>query len=190
MSHLGPALTFRSPPLPEMADAGAAPVAPSLDESAPAPADMISLIASDGTEFLVRREAAYISVVVKTTLESDKAATSMPIPRASADALKEVVAYMEHHNGKPALVPSPVTPVKIDHIDPWDAAFVGRLFEDRTKLYSFFMTVNYMDIKPLLNLCAAKIALSVRGLPVAEVEGVLDPSKKKKEQPHSSAQPK
>jgi len=69
----------------------------------------ITLTSADKKDFTVKKKHAWISQLVKTTLEQDAEATTMAVPGVNAKELAKIVEYMKHHDGtEPAIIPSPL----------------------------------------------------------------------------------
>lgn len=149
-----------------------------MDLDRPETKDIV-LVSTDGQRFTLPRICAVMSVIVKNALENDPNALDVPCS-VKGDALKHVVEYLVHHEGK---VPekSPQAPLKTNDMkealcDPWDAEFVNRLAPTRQPLYDVLMAANQLDIKPLLEICNCKVASLCRGLKPYQVKQNLDPS--------------
>ncbi len=121
----------------------------------------IDLISKEENRFTLSRKAAYMSTLVKETLE-DKEAQQVPLPNVSNQALELVVKYMKYHVDNPAkeiekpLKSSDMTQV----VSEYDANFVNL---DQDLLFELILAANYMDIKPLLELTCAKVASMIKG---------------------------
>lgn len=76
-----------------------------LDDEAPDLSRSINLISSDGQAFELTCKTAFISNLVKTSLENDEEVDELCIPQVKADVLGLVVEYMEHHKGVEPEIP-------------------------------------------------------------------------------------
>lgn len=140
--------------------------------------ETITLIASDEIKFEVDRKDVLISVLVKTILENDENADSVPIPGVKGETLGKVVQYMKHHEGtEPPQCQKPLRSAVMKEVceDEWDATYIDGVSEDVKDLYSIILAANYMDINGLLNLCAAKVASLVKNKSPEEIEQILNP---------------
>lgn len=140
----------------------------------------IKLVSKDGLEFLVDRKDASISTLVSKSLESDATAPDLPIPGVKGDILKKLVEYMTHHKGtEPPIIEKPLRSKVMSELckDPWDAAFIDKIAEDRQQLYDVVLAANYADIKSLLHLGVAKVASLVKGEPLDKIKDILAPKK-------------
>jgi len=131
------------------------------------------------------KKHAFISVLVKTSIENDQAAKEVPLPGVEGPILGEVVRYMEHHKGvEPPIVEKPLRSKVMKEVcqDGWDADYIDQIGEDRQKLYDVILAANYMDIKSLLHLGCAKVASLIKGQPLEKIKDILATNKKKGEE--------
>lgn len=137
--------------------------------------EMLTLKSMNGEDFELERKYAYISKLVKTSVETDSSANEVPIPSAKSDILKLVVDYMKHHQGtEPAIIEKPLrSSVMKDVCNQWDADFIDSIGENRQQLYDLILAANYMDIKSLLHLGCAKVASLIKGKPLEKIKDIL-----------------
>lgn len=142
------------------------------DDSSGSPLKLISM---DQKEFEVERKSAYISKLVKTSVENDSSASEVPIPSAKSDILELVVKYMTHHQGtEPPIIEKPLRSKTMkDVCNAWDADFIDGIGENRQQLYDLILAANYMDIKSLLHLGCAKVASLIKGQPLEKIREIL-----------------
>jgi len=136
----------------------------------------LKLTSKDGQEIMVPKKHAFISVLVKTSVENDPTETEVPLPGVEGSILKEVVKYMEHHKGTE--LPPVESPLKSTNMaevctDEWDANFIDDLGDIRQDLYDLILAANYMDIKSLLHLGLAKVASLIKGKPLDKLKEIL-----------------
>jgi len=139
----------------------------------------LTLVSSDGKEFTLPKKYACISKLVLTSLETDAEASTVPIPGVKAKDLQSIVEYMVHHSGtEPAIIPKPLASKNMKDVtkDPWDAAFIDRLGENRQQLYDLILASNYIDLRSLLHLGCAKVASLIKGQPLEKIKGILGPN--------------
>jgi len=147
----------------------------SLDEEAGKP---LKLTSKDKKEFTIDRKYAFISTLVKTSLENDELSNEVPIPGVTGNILELVFKYMEHHKGtEPPLVEKPLRSKLMKDVvtDKWDAEYIDKLGENRQQLYDLILAANYMDVKSLLHLGCAKVASLIKGQPLEKIKEILDP---------------
>jgi len=138
----------------------------------------LKLIANDKKDFTLERKQAFISKLVKTSLENDEA-TEVPIPGVKGPILELVVQYMKEHKGvEPAIIEKPLRSKLMKDVCPykWDADYIDKIGDTRQTLYDLILAANYMDIKSLLHLGCAKVASLIKGQPLEKIKEILDPN--------------
>jgi len=139
----------------------------------------LKLVAKDGkTTFEVDKKHAFVSNLVKTSLENDTSASSLDIPGVSGPILEKVVEYINHHKGaEPPIIEKPLRSKVLKDVcqDKWDAEYIDKIGENRQNLYDLILAANYMDIKSLLHLGCAKVASLIKGQPLEKIKEILDP---------------
>jgi S-phase kinase-associated protein 1 len=133
----------------------------------------IKLTSKDGREFSVQKKFAFISNLVKTSLDQDPSASDVPMPGVKGDVLSKIVEYMEYHKGvEPPIIEKPLRSKIMKEVvkDPWDAEYIDKIGDDRQKLYDLVSAANYMDIKSLLHLGCAKVASLMKGQPLEKIK--------------------
>jgi len=136
----------------------------------------MKLTSKDKKTFTLPKKNAFISVLVKTSIENDENATEVPLPGVEGDILEFVVEYMTHHQGvEPSIVESPLKSTVMKEVcqDDWDATYIDDIGEVRQDLYDLILAANYMDIKSLLHLGLAKVASLIKGQPLDKLKDIL-----------------
>jgi len=139
----------------------------------------LKLTSKDKKEFVVERKQAFISTLVKTSLENDDKAEEVPIPGVSGAILDLVVQYMKEHKGvEPPIIEKPLRSKVMKDVCPHkpDADYIDKIGENRQQLYDLILAANYMDIKSLLHLGCAKVASLIKGQPLEKIKEILDPN--------------
>ncbi len=137
------------------------------------------LSSKDKKEFTLERKHAFISTLVKTSLENDDKAEEVPIPGVTGAILELVVNYMKEHKGvEPPIIEKPLRSKVMKDVCPhkWDADYIDKIGETRQQLYDLILAANYMDIKSLLHLGCAKVASLIKGQPLEKIKEILDPN--------------
>jgi S-phase kinase-associated protein 1 len=150
----------------------------------------IKLTSKDKKEFDIEKKHAFVSTLIKTTLDTDTSATEVPIPGVNAVILTEVITYMNHHKGvEPPIVEKPLRSKVMKDVckDPFDADFIDRIGENRQALYDLILAANYMDIKSLLHLGCAKVASLIKGQPLEKIKDILSTGSAKTDKTSSSS---
>ena len=85
----------------------------------------------------------------------------IPIVQVSKPVMIKVVEFCEHmKEHTPPVIEKPLSSSDMSQIvDQWHADFVN--VEDEL-LFEMVMAANYLDIKPLLELCCAKVASKIK----------------------------
>jgi len=139
----------------------------------------LKLVSKDKKEFIVERKMAFISTLVKTSLENDDKADEVPIPGVTGAILDLVVAYMKEHKGvEPPIIEKPLRSKVMKDVCPHkpDADYIDKIGDNRQQLYDLILAANYMDIKSLLHLGCAKVASLIKGQPLEKIKEILDPN--------------
>jgi len=139
----------------------------------------LKLTSKDKKEFTVERKHAFISTLVKTSLENDDKAEEVPIPGVTGAILELVVNYMKEHKGvEPPIIEKPLRSKVMKDVCPhkWDAEYIDKIGDTRQQLYDLILAANYMDIKSLLHLGCAKVASLIKGQPLEKIKEILDPN--------------
>lgn len=150
----------------------------------------IKLVAKDGKSFTIRSDwVVPMSDVVKTALEGDADATSVPLAGVDAKTLALIVEFLKYHKG---VAPEPIQRPVVrneDEIcaDKWDWTFItGVQANNMQLLYGLIKAANYIACKPLLDLGCARIAKLIQGQPLEKIKGILETDRKQNE-PQKSA---
>lgn len=133
-------------------------------------------------EFLVSREAARMSGLIKDLLEDQPEGEAViPVPNVSGRTLRYVLEYIEHHhNNRAEPIEKPLKTRIDDVISAWDKAF---LFTDLVKnhdekqhetLIDVIMAANFLNIKDLLDLTCACVASMLKGKSPEQIRALFN----------------
>jgi S-phase kinase-associated protein 1 len=142
---------------------------------------IVTLISNDAKKYQIERKYAFVSTLIKTSLEGDDKADELKLPSVGGEVLELVVAYMKEHKGvEPPLIEKPLRSKVMKDVCAHknDADFIDKIGEDRQKLYNLILGANYMDVKSLLHLACAKVASLIKGQPLDKIKEILDPTGK------------
>ncbi|KAM0754593.1 E3 ubiquitin ligase complex SCF subunit sconC [Meredithblackwellia eburnea MCA 4105] len=137
-------------------------------------ASQISLSTSDNETFTVEKDVAVRSVLIKNMLddlpESDAA---IPLPNVSANVLKKVLDWCEHHKKDPEPLETDAddTRKKTTEISDWDQKFIQ---VDQEMLFEIILAANYLDIKPLLDVGCKTVANMIKGKQPEEIRKLFN----------------
>ena len=92
----------------------------------------------------------------------------IPITQVCKPVMIKVVEFCEHmKEHTPPVIEKPLSSSDLSQIvDQWHADFVN---VEQELLFEIVMAANYLDIKPLLELCCAKVASLIKGKSVPEI---------------------
>ena len=102
-------------------------------------------------------------------IEEGEQDEELPLPNVKTQILRKVVEYCEYHKEKaPEAITKPLRSANLAecNVSEWDIAFVSI---DKEVLFELILAANYMDIRPLLDLCCAKVASMIRGKSVEQI---------------------
>eukprot|EP01038_Epipyxis_sp_PR26KG_P013744 gene13744-18435_t len=125
---------------------------------------LVKLISQDNETFEVTHKVAKQSALIAEMLQSEEedGIQDIPLPNVTGSILAKVVQYCDHYNAEPMK----------EFVKPLANADLTRLVQkfytdfinvDNELLFHLTLAANYLDIKPLLDLCYAKIASFIKG---------------------------
>jgi len=123
---------------------------------------VLKLVSQEGEKIEVPKRIAVQSELVKTMSEGDKEENEIPVPNVKSAILRKVIDYMKYHVDNPAReIEKPLKSANMSEVvSQWDADFVDI---DQEVLFELILAANYMDVKPLLDLCCARVASMIKG---------------------------
>ncbi|KAL7412799.1 putative negative regulator sulfur controller-3 [Mrakia frigida] len=140
-------------------------------------ATKVTLETSDKETFSVDKEVAERSVMLKNMLEDvgDSPDQAIPLPNVTANVLKKVLEYCEHHRTDPLPVASDENADenrrRTTDIGEWDAKFIA---VDQEMLFEIILAANYLDIKPLLDVGCKTVANMIKGKTPEEIRKLFN----------------
>ena len=148
----------------------------------------VKLISSEKTIFEVPTNILSISNLIKTMMDDvdfdnedlEDSEREIPLFNITDKCLKKIIEFMEHFNEEQMKdIEKPLISNLIEHIvQKWYADFIN---VDDDFLYSLINAANYMDIRPLLNLGCAKVALSIKNKSPEEIRKIFNLDEKNKD---------
>ncbi|KAF9100117.1 hypothetical protein BGX29_003337 [Mortierella sp. GBA35] len=125
----------------------------------------ILLTSSEGTEFLIDRDIADKSMLLKCMLEDiGEIGQAVPLPNVSGPILTKVIEYCTHHRDDPNFL-SANDDASAD-IGEWDLEYCK---VDQGTLYELILAANYLDIKPLMDLTCKTVANMIKAKSPEEI---------------------
>ena len=134
----------------------------------------LTLTSIDGIKVTIDEKSASRSVVIKDLLQHFQDERDIPMTDVRGDVLKKIVEYLIHYrDSEPREIPSPLPSANlIEFTDEWDVTFINGIDLDTT--FDVINAANFMDIKPLLDLCCAKVACVMKGMTAQEIRNMLN----------------
>ncbi|CAM9599657.1 unnamed protein product [Scytosiphon promiscuus] len=123
----------------------------------------VTLVSMDGDSFVVDASAILISKLLSAMVDEstdDGAPKEIPLPNMHSGVVAKVVEFCQHHKSEPMdNIPKPIQFGKTvsDHVQEWYSQFVESLGDEM--LFELLLASNYLDLTPLLELCAATVGL-------------------------------
>jgi len=138
---------------------------------------MVLLITSDNEQFIVDKDIAEHSAMIKATLELiGECDQPIPLYNVSSSTFKKIIEYCEHHRGEPlpnkdAKAQDETSKRKNTEISEWDQKFLAA---DQEMLFDICCAANYLDIKSLLDVCCKAVANMIKGKSSEEIRKVFN----------------
>jgi len=121
----------------------------------------IKVKSSDGKVIELSTKAASRSKLLSGIIEDYPEDSEFPLNKINGSTLEKVKEYLVHYqDSEPKQIEKPLLPDFKNCVDEWDYKFIG---DDNSLILSLIFAANFMDIKPLLELAAAKVATLIRG---------------------------
>jgi S-phase kinase-associated protein 1 len=102
-------------------------------------------------------------------IQDSGAGEKISLPSIKTVTLQRVISYCEHYQGlTPSEIPKPLPSNTLSGvIDKWDEEFID--IKDRQQLLDLVLAADYLEISELKKLCAARIAVSIKGKTTQEM---------------------
>ena len=121
----------------------------------------IKVKSSDGKVIELSTKAASKSKLLSGVIQDYPEDSEFPLNKINGATLEKVKEYLVHYqDSEPKQIEKPLPKDFKDCVDEWDYKFIG---DDNTQILAIIFAANFMDIKPLLELAAAKVATLIRG---------------------------
>lgn len=102
-------------------------------------------------------------------IEEGSEDSEYPLPNVKSAILVKVIEYCRYHKDvAPEQISKPLRSANLaeSNVSEWDIEYVNI---DKEILFEIILAANYMDIRPLLDLCCAKVASMIRGKTVEQI---------------------
>ena len=121
----------------------------------------IKVKSSDGKVIELSTKAASKSKLLSGVIQDYPEDSEFPLNKINGATLEKVKEYLVHYqDSEPRQIEKPLPKDFKDCVDEWDYKFIG---DDNDQILALIFAANFMDIKPLLDLAAAKVATLIRG---------------------------
>ncbi|CAD7958551.1 unnamed protein product [Amoebophrya sp. A25] len=131
--------------------------------------DFVKLKSSQNDVFVVEKEVALMSQLLRTMIDDCASDEEIPLPNVKTPILQKVIDYCKHHREEqPEEIQKPLKSQTLTEcgVSEWDSNFVH--IEQET-LFELILAANYLDIKSLLDLTCAKVASLIKGKTPEEI---------------------
>ncbi|KAJ0974654.1 hypothetical protein J5N97_016619 [Dioscorea zingiberensis] len=126
---------------------------------------MVTLVSSDGVEFVVEKRVAEQSLFIKNALNGGVVEEKViPIPKVTGDTLSSVLEYCEKH--------ASTAEFQENEIEEWDKEYIEKA--NLNLLYDLLQASSFMLIMGLLDLGAERVASLIRGKSAQEIRELLN----------------
>ena len=132
----------------------------------------IKVKSSDGKVIELSTKAASKSKLLSGVIQDYPEDSEFPLNKINGETLEKVKEYLVHYqDSEPRQIEKPLPKDFKDCVDEWDYKFIG---DDNTQILAIIFAANFMDIKPLLELAAAKVATLIRGTTTESIRKDFD----------------
>ncbi len=122
----------------------------------------IKVKSNDNVVVELSSKAAAKSGLLKGIIEDYPEDSEFPLTSVDGKTLEKVKEYLTHYQDEnPNKIEKPLKSNKFEECaNEWDLKFIG---DNNDTVLALILAANFMDIKPLLELAAAKVACTIRG---------------------------
>ncbi|PPQ83236.1 hypothetical protein CVT26_013053 [Gymnopilus dilepis] len=142
---------------------------------------MVILITSDNVKYVVEKDVAELSVLIKNMLEDigpSDPDEPIPLHNVTSTVFNKVLEYCMYHRNDPPPsdddegCTSPLHKYLASHIcSEWDQRFFD---VDQAFLFDIILAANYLDIKTLLDDACKAVAHLIQGKSTEEIRGIFN----------------
>jgi S-phase kinase-associated protein 1 len=101
--------------------------------------------------------------------------SDVPISNVDSETMDKVVEYLEYHVDNPmTTIPKPIPCCDVERIvGKWDADYID-MDVSHPKFTKLTLAANFLNCKPLLDLCMCQLASKIKDKELAEVREILN----------------
>ena len=146
---------------------------------------IIKLKSNDNVVVKLSSKAASRSGLLKGVIEDYPEDSEYPLNDVDGKTLEKVYEYLKHYQDEePQIIPKPLkSNIFEECANEWDIKFLG---DNIDTVLALIRAANYMDIKPLLELAAAKLACKLGSITesvnIKKDFGITELNKEEREQ--------
>lgn len=137
--------------------------------------DTVEIISKDGKAFTVLAKVASMSTTLRDLMADVKEGEPIPLPEVEGKELERVVHFCQHHvdDTAPVIPPIDMDAKRVELLDKpvvipeWDKEFCEKM--DQDSIMNLILAANYLDVRPLLDLCCRHVANGVIGKTPKEI---------------------
>eukprot|EP00903_Cladosiphon_okamuranus_P017260 g15905.t1 len=122
--------------------------------------DTVTLVSMDGDSFVVDSSSVVVSKLLAAMVDGPSAAKEIPLPNMRSSVVAKVVEFCQHNRKEPMKnIPQPIPHgmAVSDYVQEWYSGFIKGLGDEL--LFETLLAANYLDLQPLLEICAATVGL-------------------------------
>jgi S-phase kinase-associated protein 1 len=134
----------------------------------------LTLISSDNKKVQIDSKSAERSVLLRGLIQDYSEDSDIPMTDINGEILSKIVEWLIHwRDDEPKTIPKPLPSADFkDATEEWNVEWITKFsLEDN---YELIVAANYMDIKSLLDLACARIAIEFKGKTIEEIREVFN----------------
>ena len=129
----------------------------------------VRLVSQEGEKIEVEKSVIGLSILVKSMLEEANTEEEIPLPNVKSAILKKIIEFCAHVK-ETKLIPEIEKPLKSyvlsECVDKWFADYIN---VDKETLFEIILAANYLDIKSLIDLGCALVAIMMKDKSVEQI---------------------
>ena len=134
----------------------------------------LTLISSDNKKVHIDSKSAERSLLLRGLIQDYSEDTDIPIHDINGEILSKIVDWLVHwRDNEPRTIPKPLPSADFkEATEEWNVEWISKFsLEDN---YELIVAANFMDIKSLLDLACARIAIEFKGKTIEEIRDVFN----------------
>ena len=129
----------------------------------------LTLISSDNKKVQIDSKSAERSTLLKGLIQDYSEDSDIPMTDIKGEILQKIVDWLIHwKDTEPKLIPKPLPTAEFkESTEEWNVDWITKFSLEQN--YEIIVAANYMDIKPLLDLSCARIAIEFKGKTIEQI---------------------